>query len=299
MAEHFPPPVPFLEGGIRLRGVTKQKSTDRPLFSIITVVHNGEKHLEQAILSGLRQTYDNVEYIIVDGGSTDGTLPVIRKYEDRIDYWVSEPDRGIYDAMNKGIALASGELIGFLNSDDWYTPHALEEVVKAYKQHPDRKVAILGKWNAVFEDIGKTLTLQPSLKFYRLRICHQAMFVPKSIYEMVGPYDTSYKLSADLEMAVRLSMRKIEFVFLNETVVSFRTGGASGRKFHETGKEQSIIIKKYFPLTTYLMFQILRMKFEVFSFCSILITKILGEKAAGEIKKWYFRLFYSRFTERW
>ena len=94
-------------------------STNIPLITIITVSYNAVKTIEDTIVSVLGQTYNNIEYIIIDGGSTDGTLDIIKKYQDKITYWVSEPDKGIYDAMNKGIAKANGELIGIINSDDW------------------------------------------------------------------------------------------------------------------------------------------------------------------------------------
>jgi glycosyltransferase involved in cell wall biosynthesis len=100
-------------GGLRANGITKRSQENMPLIAVITVVRNGEKTLEQTILSAINQTYTNVEYIVVDGASTDGTLDIIRKYDDRIGYWVSEPDEGIYDAMNKGIDLATGEWINF------------------------------------------------------------------------------------------------------------------------------------------------------------------------------------------
>ena len=93
----------------------------KPLISIITVVYNGEKHLEETILSVINQTYDNVEFIIIDGSSTDGTIDIIKKYEDKIDYWISEKDSGIFDAMNKGILASKGDYINFMNAGDFFT----------------------------------------------------------------------------------------------------------------------------------------------------------------------------------
>ena len=106
------------EGGLRTKGDYKKSYHGRPLISIITVVFNNERYLEDTIMSVLNQSYDNVEYVIIDGGSSDGTLDIIRKYEDEIDYWVSEEDSGIYDAMNKGIDLVMGDWVNFLNSSD-------------------------------------------------------------------------------------------------------------------------------------------------------------------------------------
>ncbi len=105
----------------------------RPLVSIITVVRNEEKWLEQAILSVLNQSYDNIEYIIIDGVSTDGTLDIIRKYEDRITYWMSEPDSGIFDAMNKAIVLTKGKIVKLLNADDWLEPNSTKIAVKYFR----------------------------------------------------------------------------------------------------------------------------------------------------------------------
>jgi len=108
------------EGGLRTKGYFKKYIKDNPLISVITVVFNGENDLEQTIKSVINQTYNNIEYIVIDGGSTDDTLSIIKKYEDKINYWVSEDDNGIYDAMNKGVGLAQGEWLCFINSGDIY-----------------------------------------------------------------------------------------------------------------------------------------------------------------------------------
>src|ERR1700739_123500 len=118
----------MLKGGT---GLHKTNQPHLPLVSIITVVYNGSKYIEQTINSVLNQSYKNIEYIIIDGGSTDDTLNIIKRYESKIDYWQSEPDEGIFFAMNKGISLAKGELIGIINADDFYLPGTVKNVVEA------------------------------------------------------------------------------------------------------------------------------------------------------------------------
>ena len=123
-------------GGLRTKGITKTGTPDHPLITVVTVVYNGAATLEQTILSVVNQTYDNVEYIIIDGASTDCTLDIVKKYEDKIDFWQSEPDKGIYDAMNKGIGLATGEYVALLNSGDWYENNTIETVVNRIIKNP-------------------------------------------------------------------------------------------------------------------------------------------------------------------
>ena len=106
-----------------------------PLVSIITIVFNGEKHLQQTIESVLGQTYPKIEYIIIDGGSKDNSISIIEKYSSRLAYWISEPDKGISDAFNKGISKANGEIIGLINADDWYEKDAVEKIVAAITKH--------------------------------------------------------------------------------------------------------------------------------------------------------------------
>ena len=126
-----------IKGGLRTKNIKKENSDTKPLITLITVVKNNQKFMEETILSVLKQKYSNYEYIVIDGGSTDRTLEIIKKYEDKIDFWVSENDEGIYDGFNKGLSYASGDLIGFVNSDDVLTDDALEILFKYYKQYPN------------------------------------------------------------------------------------------------------------------------------------------------------------------
>jgi glycosyltransferase involved in cell wall biosynthesis len=287
--------------GARTKGIRKITDPAKPLISIITAVRNGKKHLDQTIQSVMSQSYDNskIEYLIIDGGSTDGTLDIIRKYEDTIDHWVSEPDKGIYDAMNKGIMAATGDLIAFLNSDDWYLPGALEEVANAFVLQGDRRTVIAGRWNLVFEDIDLTVNVRPTLKFHAgMPLSHQAMFVPKSVYATLGGYDLQYRYAADLDMALRLFTGGMKFIFLDTVIASFRTSGASEKYYRGSGKEASRVIRNYLPYMSYLRFRLIRIKFEFLNFLSRVIGRIFGEKLSGHLKRRYFSL-KSRYSANW
>ena len=223
-----------LEGGLRTRGGYKQSLPGKPLLSVITVVFNGAATLEYTIRSVIEQTYGNVEHLIVDGGSTDATMDILRKYHGNIDYWVSEKDAGIYDAMNKGIALARGEYTGMLNSDDFFaSPSALETIAARLKA---------SDVDAVFSclDIVDPANLDRVLRKYRissfspfmLRIGimppHPTFYCKKSCYEKSGPYRTDYRIAADFEMLVRLLLKhSITWEFIDETTVKMRSGGLS------------------------------------------------------------------------
>jgi glycosyltransferase involved in cell wall biosynthesis len=280
--------------------VRRLLSPDTPLVTVVTVVFNGEKHLEEAIQSVIGQDHENIEYIIVDGGSTDSSLDIIRRYEDRIDFWVSEPDAGIYDAMNKGIALASGELIGLLNADDRYEQGAIKAVVGAYlKTLGDYNIAIAGKWNLLFEEMGLVITASPSLRFWMgMPISHQAIFIPKKVYEMAGAYDIAYKFAADLDMVVRLYLRGIRFVFLDQVLVSFRTSGASGRFFRESTREAATIIGMNLPWKYLIGFRMMSQKYIFLASASKAARRILGVKIVSFMEKNYFFL-KSRYSRSW
>ena len=213
-----------LQGGRRIRNIEKVSRSSEPLVSIITVVFNGEKYLEQTILSVLNQTYSNIEYIVIDGGSSDATLDIINKYTDKIDYWVSEPDSGIYDAMNKGISLATGQLIGIINSDDWYELDAVEEIVRAYK---DGSTIIYGFMRHIVEEKPIEVYAAYPVSIPCKMIPHSTCFVPKFIYDQYGTFDLSYRSCADYHFILRLYKEGISFSILEKILANFRFGGFS------------------------------------------------------------------------
>ena len=197
------------------------------MISVVTVCLNSRSLVREAIESVLNQTYDNTEYILIDGGSTDGTLDIIKEYEDQIAYWVSESDKGIFDAMNKGVALATGDLIGILNSDDRYPENALEEVARARLQDPDAQV-YHGNAYIVDKDgefIGRIQCSHEHLDcFWRMN--HQTCFIEQGVYEKYH-YPLNYKVSADYHLLLSLYMDGKRFHHINEPIAYFRLGGNS------------------------------------------------------------------------
>ena len=201
-----------------------------PLISIITVVFNGEKYLEKTIQSVINQTYPNVEYIIIDGGSTDGTLDIIKKYEDYIDYWVSEKDRGIYDAMNKGIDLATGRWINFMNAGDKFYNENVVERIFSKKNYIGYKI-IYGDVETIYDKFkiihkaGKLENLYRGMQF-----SHQSTFFD-STYHKENKYYIEYDLSADFFNLISLYFKEKDvFYYLNYVVSSVNTYGISEKK---------------------------------------------------------------------
>ncbi|NVZ21664.1 glycosyltransferase family 2 protein [Pseudomonas costantinii] len=204
-------------------------------LSIITVCYNSASTIRDTIESVFSQDYGDIEYILVDGGSKDGTQEIIKSYGDRISHFVSEPDKGIYDAMNKGVALATGDVIGILNSDDFYeSSNSISSVVKAFERRPES--------DAIFGDVVfvNAPDLQKVTRFYRgnrfipwkLRFGwmppHPATFIRKSAYQKVGSYALKYKISADYEFFIRFFLvHRLKYAYINKVLVRMRSGGAS------------------------------------------------------------------------
>lgn len=216
-------------------------------ISIITVCLNSEKTIEQTIQSVVKQKDDEIEYIIVDGNSTDRTLEIIDKYKKDISVIVSEPDNGIYDAMNKGIFLASGEIIGIINSDDWYEPGVFK-IVKACFQKSNVEV-VYGNMNLIYEN-GKLETLIPSdieKIRYEMEVPHSTVFVRKEIYKKYGVFQLDYKIAADYELILRLYTKRVKFSYENKIFANFRLGGISNQQGEECERETLLIAEKYLP----------------------------------------------------
>ena len=226
------------EGGLRFHNIQKENFPGMPLISVITVVYNGALTLEDAIRSVLGQTYRNVEYIIIDGGSNDGTVDILKQYDHVIDYWLSEKDGGIYDAMNKGISLCSGEFVGMLNSDDFFSNETvLQDLSERFCQtNVDAVFSCLDivDKNDPIKIIRKYRVSTLSYRLLRIGImpAHPTFYCKKSCYETGELYKTDYKIASDFEMLARLLLRKkISWSFIDKVTVVMRSGGVSNSGF--------------------------------------------------------------------
>ena len=234
------------EGGLRTKSYLKKSYDDKPLISIITVVFNGEKYLEGTIQSVINQTYDNVEYIIIDGGSTDGTVDIIKRYEGKIDYWISGKDSGIYDAMNKGVLETTGDIIGIINSDDYYENSIFTQVIKSYQENgkPDIMYGNLVLIDEVKEK--KRISIPSEYKLNRkMSLNHPTCFVKKTLYNE-KLFNISYKICADYDLILHLKKVKKSFLYINKTISYMRIGGISSTSYKTTTKEVFNIQIRYF-----------------------------------------------------
>ena len=203
-----------------------------PLVTIVTPSYNQADYLEETIQSVLRQDYSNIEYFIVDGGSTDNSLAIIEKYADKLGWWVSEADQGQTDAINKGFAHANGEIIAWINSDDTYISGAVLEAVDYLQSHPDVGM-VYGDANLIDEDgniIGQFPARQTGYKRLRRGYVHipqQAAFFRVDLWRKVGPLDTTFYFAMDYDLWVRLA-KLAPLVYYPRLWANFR--------LHESGK---------------------------------------------------------------
>lgn len=207
------------------------------MFSIITITYNSEQTVERTIKSVLAQTYKDFEYIVVDGASKDSTVDIVKKCEPLFEgrmKWKSEPDNGIYDAMNKGIERSSGTIIGIVNSDDWLELDALEIVNKAFRENQcDLDTLYCGGINYVMGDKVKKWTVDlnkfkaQAKMFVMSGIRHPGVFVPRQVYSSIGVFNSNLKISADQDFVLKCYFAGIKFVDLGSIVSNMSAGGIS------------------------------------------------------------------------
>lgn len=221
-----------------------ENKMDHVLVSVITVCYNSSKTIAHTVESMLQQTYENYEYIVIDGASTDNTLNILKSYEPRFGgkmKIISEPDSGIYDAMNKGIRKASGKLIGLVNSDDYYEKNALEVMAREYNKLQKEHVVLYGFQRSLEGEDEVNVVLYHHKYLGRQMITHPTCFVSKQVYRDFGMFDTSYRSSADYEFMLRLLYtEQVYFQPVYEIISNFQLGGMSGsqRGYRETARLQ-------------------------------------------------------------
>ncbi|HEY1060424.1 MAG TPA: glycosyltransferase family 2 protein [Daejeonella sp.] len=222
----------------------------KPKLTVITIVYNNVRDIERTVLSVLNQTYPNIEYLVIDGASTDGTLEILKKYEGRLAKLISEKDKGIYDAMNKGLALASGDYILFMNSgDELYASDTVENV---FASAPDADI-YYGEtemydedWNSLGQRRHKAPETFSWKDFkYGMSISHQAIYIRRSLTE---PYDPQYKLSADIDWIIKAAKKAVKIVNTRMYVAKYLVGGMSKKKHRQSLIERFHIFSKHYGL---------------------------------------------------
>jgi len=246
------------EGGLRTRGYYKRTDTGRPLISVITVVFNGVLHVEPAIRSVIEQSYDNVEFIIIDGGSTDGTLDIIRRYDDVVDYWVSEPDEGAYHAMNKGIKLFQGEYVLFLGCDD-VLYDVFHEAVAFFKKKTASYYGSVILSNSRKKYDGRFFPL----KIFKRNFPHQAVFYSKHVFEKYV-FDVRYTIYADHALNLKVYPDKsLGFEYIPYVIADYNdeTGISSEVDDVAFFADKPGIVKKHYPVFHYIVYMFIRAVF--------------------------------------
>ncbi len=224
-------PDPIIEGGLRTKKIIKNYDKSKPLISIITAVYNGENYLQECLDSLHRQKNLNYEHIIIDGQSKDKTIEILKKNDDKIDYWFSKKDKGIYDAFNRGMFLARGDYIGFLNSDDKYADNAFEILEKYIKNYPHKDFifgAVKKHWGILHG--YNSLKIHWSWGFYSSH--STGFFIKRNSAKKVGLYNLKYKYSSDYDYFFRMIVhKKLKGIGTkkNELFGFFRRGGYSSK----------------------------------------------------------------------
>jgi glycosyltransferase involved in cell wall biosynthesis len=285
------------EGGLRTKGYFKKSYEDKPLISIVTVVYNGEKYLEETIQSIINQTYENIEYIIIDGASTDGTVDIIKKYENQIDYWVSEKDDGIYNAMNKGLDLSSGEWVNFMNSGDKFIDFNTIKELKFDDFSASHNVGIITGFVKIVDIHGNWLgyrhpyqTLEDCCFVKDNCIAHQATFISANTLKKVGHFSIEYKIQGDYDYWLKAKKLNIKILQLKKDVALFSNDGLSSNhsllylsireKYRSLYRNNYIGLLKYFYLLSRSLLAI---------GCKMGVKRIFGKRLSEKISNYNFK----------
>lgn len=251
--------------------------------SIVTITYNSDKTLRDTMESVLKQTYPDIEYIIKDGGSKDRTMDIVHEYEPKFSgrlKYISAPDAGIYDAMNKGIELATGDIIGIINSDDYLSfPNSIERIVDGFiSQEID---AVYGYTRCVCQENTAVIRGASNSKFFKpwmlrggYQLSHPSFYCKKELYDKYGLFKTKYKIAADFDLLVRLILlKKVKLHYVPAEIATFRMGGASTKglkSFKVMYDEQRQILKEN-GIRTNMFFFLLRYAFKIFVNSSAII----------------------------
>lgn len=222
-------------------------------ISIITVVYNNEITIKDAMNSVLGQTYKNIEYVVIDGQSKDNTVNLIKEYKDKLGYFVSEKDNGLYHAMNKGIQAATGDVIGILNSDDLYQDFdVIANIMEQFINDPDLDILYGNLVYVKSNDTNAIVRKWKSKPYYERFFengnvpAHPALFVKKKVYDQVGLFNLEYKLAADYELMIRM-LKKYNFKikYIDRLIVKMRLGGATNQSFTNIINQNKEIIRSW------------------------------------------------------
>ncbi|MBN1679721.1 MAG: glycosyltransferase [Anaerolineae bacterium] len=238
-----------------------------PAVSVVTVCLNAADTLENTIQSVVSQTYPNLDYIIIDGESSDGTVPIIQRYAHNVSFWISEPDRGLYDAMNKAIQYVHGDYVVFLNADDVFAaPDTVETMINRAEKQPSSQL-IFGDVLVKFPD--KTLYKKQASPVSKWRlwkgnpVCHQSLFAHRSVFDAVGLFDTSMPVAADWDWLARAIVQAgCSAIHLPIPVCVFNAGGvSSNRNAYETDKKR--IHERYFSPAEQRVYSVMEIAYKI------------------------------------
>ena len=204
-------------------------------LSIITPVYNAVCTLEKTIISVLSQNLNaELEYIVVDGGSTDGSLEIIDRYAEQINIFISEKDRGVYDAMNKGILCATGDVIGIINADDWYVEDALSIVEEIFQEQPSVEI-LYSPINNYLNGCCLNTFVPGTLEnlIFKFTINHPSCFVKRAVYSQIGLFDLQYTIAADYDFILRAYLAGIKFYYTEKSLACYSLNGMSGKPLNK------------------------------------------------------------------